>query len=87
MASSFEEIISEVMAIEKRTKELSGMLQRENEKMARTMGDVQETFGDQQTGQIIAQLLNNVMHKGITTDVAIVSIEGKLQRYSLNLQK
>ncbi len=87
MASSFEEIISEVIVIEKRTKELSGMLQRENEKMARTMGVVQETFGNQQTGQTIAQLLNNVIHKGITTDAAFVSIEGTLQRYSLNLQK
>ena len=87
MAISVEEIINAVIQIEKRTKELSVMLQNENEKITQTMNVVQNTFGDQPTGQDIVRLLNDAMHKGITVDGTVALIVEKLQRYSLNLQK
>ena len=87
MACSVEEILSSLMLIEKENKDLSTMLQNENEKIAQTMNMVQSTFGDQRIGQTIVQLMNNSMHKGITIGSTLVSIESKLQKYSLNLQK
>lgn len=87
MACSAEEIVLTTLSIEKKVDDMSKKLQTENEKIAQTMKEVQSVFGDQQTGQRLVQLLNDILHKILLADNALMSARAKLKGFALNVQK
>lgn len=87
MACGVEEIVMTTLSIEKKVDDMSKKLQTENEKIAQTMKEVQSVFGDQQTGQRLVQLLNDILHKILLADNALMSARAKLKGFALNVQK
>ena len=87
MACSAEEIVLTTLSIEKKVDDMSKKLQTENEKIAQTMKEVQSVFGDQQTGQRLVQVLNDILHKILLADNALMSARAKLKGFALNVQK